>query len=116
MLPIELVEVVGAETGFVTLSGETVHKQKRNHPELSAREYLWVPKVISYGLIVLEEAKVPRLHFSYQYEEGKRYLATVKATNDRRRMYVVRFHRARQRHTKSLIRRGRILRTARLDD
>ena len=49
MLEKESMQHIGAQTGVVQLSSETMSKQFREHPELSADEYSYVQDAISQG-------------------------------------------------------------------
>ena len=109
-IPTSMASTIGAQTQFVYLSSQTVHKQRQHHPSLSVIDYLTLPTHISNGLVLLESSKLKRLHICFERSDGDRYLATLKATLDGRRMYVVRFHGSRPRQTKSLIGRSTILR------
>ncbi len=109
-IPMSMAKAIGAQTQFVYLSSQTVHKQRRRHQDLSAIDYLTLPTHIANGLVLLESSTQKRLHVCFERPEGDRYLATLKATKDGRRIYIVRFHRARKRQTKSLIDRSTVLR------
>lgn len=109
-LPEAMANAIGAKTQFVYLSSQTVHKQRQCHSDLAALDYLMLPNHMSDGLVLLESQQRLRLHFCYERAEGQRYIATVKATKDGRRMYVVRYHKARRKQTKSLLKRCEVLR------
>lgn len=109
-IPMSMASAIGAQTQFVYLSSQTVHKQRQRHPGLSAIDYLTLPTHIANGIVLLESGTKKRLHICFERPDGDRFLATLKATIDGRRIYIVRFHRARKRQTKSLIGRSTILR------
>ena len=108
MLRDELQKVIGAKTGVVLLSEDTMVKQvvKRTGQDFGIEDYWRVQGVLENAqLIVLEGG----LHLSFFELDGVWYQAVVKATKDGRELYLQTFHRANERQMNSVAARGRIL-------
>lgn len=103
--------LIGATTPIVFLSRESLQHIRHRHPVLTAEEYLLLPAVIRNGLIIKETRRPTHIVISFQgAEEIRRYITVIKVTRGGHELYVKTLHRARERQTKALLTRGRILR------
>lgn len=80
---------LGASTQLVSLSEETLAKQLRHHPELTADEYLWVQQAIDEGQKI-EDAKDGSV--IYLLEEAG-YVTVIKATRTGKAIFMTSFRR-----------------------
>lgn len=74
---------IGAETGVVQLSGDTMNKQFREHPELSADEYDYVQEAISRG----KEIQDSDTSLIFLLEDAG-YVTVVKATKTGKAVFM----------------------------
>ena len=82
------VTAIGALTAVVKLSSETLQKQRKRHPELSAEEYAQLQQAIEQGRVVQDGSK--NLIFIY---EAAGYVAIVKATQTGEGVFATSFRR-----------------------
>lgn len=109
-LPNSVARKMGSNTQFIRLSTKTVHKQLQKHRDLNPFDYVILLEMFRYGLIVHESIHPERVNVYHENEMGKGFIATVRRTADRQRLYILRFHRARRGTLNSLTKKGPILR------
>ena len=106
-----IAKAVGSYTRFVHLSWASTHKQHRHHADIKEWHYHLLPTIIERGLVVHDTRELGnRLDIYYQHTQADAFLVTVKATKSGNRLYVLRFHLARAKTPKSLLKRGPVLR------
>jgi hypothetical protein len=79
---------IGAATPVVKLSADTLAKQQREHPELSADEYASIAKAVDAGTVLQDTPKT--LIFILE-EDG--YVTVIKATKTGQAVFVTSFRR-----------------------
>lgn len=88
-LPEAVRAAFGARTGEVLLSAETMAKQKRHHPDLTADDYLLLPLLLSWPDVAVAQAG----RRAALLRVGRKTLrAAVKTTIDRRESYLISLH------------------------
>lgn len=93
MLPPDLQAEIAAETPVVVLSADTYRKQlgetqrSQGHPELTVVDYRRLPEIGAVPDLVLQQDDQRLLLF--KTVDDKWLIATVKATRDRREIYLV---------------------------
>lgn len=98
-----------ASTPQVTLSRFSLTHIRRDHRDMTLERLMLLPVAIKDGLIIREKARPQFLTVSYDLGD-ERFIAVLKATERKHAIFVETFHRARPRQTKSLLKRGRIIR------
>ena len=100
-IPVELGELredipaaIGAETGRVVLSPETLRKQLREHPELTAADYALIPRILASPDAVYNDKGQHAVLLRW---EGKLWRLVVKATRSGRAVFVQSFRRGNRR-------------------
>ena len=110
-LPHEVRKYFSCSRDTVFLSKESLrHIFERHGDHVQLSEILLTPKILREGLW-LADHRPEHCIVSCQVNEH-RYKLVVKVTKDRRRCYVVTFHRTAKRQTKALLKKSRILRIA----
>ena len=97
---------IGAKTRGVTLSDETLAKQKRSHPDLTTDEYKLIPDMIRDGLVIKESDQV----LLFFHDVDRLYRAVVKATSTGKGIFLTSFHRSNIANVKQARKRGTVLR------
>jgi hypothetical protein len=97
---------IGAETGEVSLSADTVRKQLRHHPELTPEQYASLGEVLAHPAMVL---RMRARHVSLLRVAGDLLYAVVKATRDGREVYLVSFRRTNLEEVRRELRRAEIV-------
>lgn len=107
-----LAEAIGAETREVLLSRLTIEKQLREHKDIGSTQYSLLAAALVRGMAVLNDDRphTAQICFQHPRDEKKRYRVFIKRTGDRRRIFVDSFHRTSPGQTKSVLRRGRLIR------
>lgn len=95
-------DLLGTSARLVRLSDDTMRKQLRKHPDLSAEEYRLLPTVIERGGVVRDGDA----HLAYYWMGERLYGAVVKATKDRTELYVASLRRISPKNVASWKRRG----------
>lgn len=75
---------LGARTQLVSFSEETLAKQQRHHPELTADEYRWVQLAIDQGEVVPGN----QLNSTVYLLEESGYVVVIKVTRDGREVFL----------------------------
>lgn len=110
-LPHEVARHFETSKTTVYLSSESALKITRKHGgSLLFGDYEKIPLALQRGLWIADRDNSCCVSY-YDTEEKKRFIAAVKITKDRRRSYLTTVHLASKRQTKSLLRRGPILRS-----
>ena len=111
-MEIFIARLLGANTTEVMISKETVIKQAEHHPDIKAEHYEMLPDAVTRGLLVHEHTGPGRFTICYENmtAPGKRFKVTGKCTKDGKEIYVTGFHRVKKRYTRSVLRRGTVLR------
>jgi len=98
------------KTSVILLSTDsTRHILTKHGDHMEASTLLLLPEALRLGLWITDRDYSCRVSFE-EKETGVRYLAAVKATKDRREIYLSTFHRAQKGQTKSVLKRGTIVR------
>lgn len=104
LLPAEAASALGAKSRVGLLSAETMLKQLRHHPELTADEYRRLPEIGTRpALIVQDGAQTVVL---VQQSDGRWYHAAVKVTANGAATYMTSFRRTDDRSIARLLARG----------
>lgn len=82
---------LGGRSRSVRLSRQTAAKQAERHPDIAPRDWGHLQYLLDRGTVVLEKPRT--LVFMAELDEGKWWRAVVKCTADRRRTFLVTFHR-----------------------
>lgn len=93
----------------VYLSAATAQKQAERHPDIRAKDYSHVQRLIDHGMAVLEGNRT--MVFVGSDPAGKFWRAVVKRTADARETYLVTFHRIKPNQVAAALRRGALVRT-----
>jgi len=83
-------QALGAATPHVLLSEETLEKQNRHHPEITAEDYAKLPDLLASPHILAQDGVHHVLFFR---RDGQDYRAALKAEVDRGDVHLVSFHR-----------------------
>ncbi len=75
---------LGANTQLVSLSEETLAKQLRHHPELTADEYLWVQQAIDQGEAIPGNQSNTTVYLLEEYG----YVVVLKVTRDGKEVFL----------------------------
>lgn len=108
VLPAEQVAALGAQTDVVRLSADTMGKQLREHPEITADEYRFVQDALERGRAIQESEQA----VIYLLED-EGYVSVVKATRSGRAAYLTSFRRLsseaakREREIARLLKKGK---------
>jgi len=98
------------KTSVILLSTDsTRHILTKHGDHIEPSTLLIIPEALRVGLWIADREFSCRVSYE-QKETGVRYLAAVKATKNRREIYLSTFHRAQQGQTKSVLKRGKIVR------
>jgi hypothetical protein len=107
-----LKEVIGSTTRAVWLSKYTLDKQLHRHPEMTPGLYADVPYIVQKGVCVLEK----RNHLSFLLNAtatvGYWVKACIKASCGGSGIYLVTFHKCRQRDVKRVLAKCIIVRNS----
>lgn len=108
VLSAEQVAALGAQTDVVRLSADTMGKQLREHPEITADEYRFVQDALERGRAIQESEQA----VIYLLED-EGYVSVVKATRSGRAAYLTSFRRLsseaakREREIARLLKKGK---------
>lgn len=105
-LPDGLPEQVGAKTNRVQLSGETIQKQLKRHPDLTVAAYRNLPKIFEEGLIIKDSSKT----LVFILVGDKVYRAVIKATNDGKEIFATSLTRSSLKEITRMRKRGEVIR------
>jgi len=101
-----LAKAIGASVRRVDISRDTVQKQMRKHPELTAAEYRILPDIMAYGRVVQDGTN----HLAMHYLDGRLYYAVIKSTGSGKAMFLSSLRRADKTDLARIERRGEIIR------
>lgn len=111
-LPYEVCELLQLGTTAVYLSLVSLLHIRDEHPDMDDITLLRLPFALRNGLIVQETKKSNHLLCCYQPSETeKRFIAALKIAKPAREVYVSSFYRGRERQTRSILKRGKVLKT-----
>ncbi|MDX8383796.1 MAG: hypothetical protein R8M45_06930, partial [Ghiorsea sp.] len=83
-IPVYVMEALKAKTTMVVLSGETMEKQLRHHPELTVEEYIMISTMVNEGELIRQASnKIAVIH-----DSDKRRVVVLKATADGREIFI----------------------------
>lgn len=88
MLPADQAQALQAQTRVVMLSGETLGKQARNHPDVTPEDYAWAQLAVDAGERIQDG---PRAAVYLLEQDG--WVAVVKATRTGQGLYLSSFRR-----------------------
>ncbi|WP_308719199.1 phage minor head protein [Komagataeibacter xylinus] len=86
----EISRELGTTTSSVLLSGATMEKQIRNHPDLTEADYRAVPEVLAHPVVIARSRTRHLMMFSWA---GRLYRAVIKVTGDGKEIWLQSFHR-----------------------
>jgi len=95
-----------AKSDIVMLSNETLSKNKKNHPDLTIRDYRHIPDIINNSQIVIEKEK-RNLVFIERGE--KDYFAVVKAVHMKNELYLTSFRFTNEKDIINEMKKGRLI-------
>jgi hypothetical protein len=105
-----LSKVIGSTTRAVWLSKYTLDKQFHRHPEMTPELYIHIPYIVQNGICVVEK----RNHLSFLLNAtvamGCWMKACIKSLRGGSEIYLVTFHKCRQRDVKRVLAKGMIVR------
>ena len=98
------------KTSVVLLSTDSTRHILTEHGDhMEPSTLLILPDALRIGLWIADRGNSCRISFE-EKSTGVRYLAAIKATQNRRELYLTTFHRAQKKQTKAVLKRGKILR------
>jgi len=98
------------KTSAILLSTDTArHILVKHGDHIEASTLLLLPEALRMGLWIADRPSWCRISF-LEKRTNVRFIAAVKATKCKRELFVGTFHRSQQSQTKSVIRRGKVLR------
>ena len=98
-----IAEELASAPKIVFLSRETVEKQRKHHPELTAEDYREIQGILDNGEYVKQGAtKLVFTHYSWRW-----FTAVLKKTVDNKEIYLVSFFRSNPRTVRQVKKRGR---------
>ena len=110
-LPDDVITRLGWKLPHVYLSADSL-QHIYTKPDISHFDVLLLPLAISNGLLIHETARPEYVLSSYKRADGhQRYITVMKMAQDGCEIWIKSFHRARVRQTRSLLKRGSILKT-----
>jgi hypothetical protein len=109
-IPYSIAQRLGLKSTVVFLSSASLAKIKNDHPDITDLELLLISEAIRGDLMVKERVK-PYIGICYQHpEEAVRYKLTLKIADGNADTWVRTFHHTQPRQTKSILKRGPVLR------
>ena len=109
-LPFDVAIQLGLLNHGVYLSRQSYHHIINAHGDIDDFKLLLLPQILKRGLIVQENAKRNVIVISYlDRNSGLRYVAALKIAQSNTEVWVSSLYRAKRRQTKSILRRGTIL-------
>lgn len=105
--PKPLMDALETKSDSILLSDETLGKQRRHHPELTAEEYEAIPRMLAQPDAILDSGENHVLVMS-QYKKLL-YRLVVKATRDRTTNFLQSFHSVSFEDARRLLRSRRLL-------
>jgi hypothetical protein len=111
-----LSETLGLKSSLVSLSKDSLEHIRQKHPDITEWDILMLPEILKKGMVVREKSKPQFVVFSLFCSEipRKRLNATVKFLPEKYENYVSTLHRAKYRELKRLLKRGDLLRRAKM--
>ena len=110
-LPQDVCAEIGAATTIVRLSRSTLTHIIGDHVDVDVSQLMMMPKAIQWGLLVDDRERPNHIIASYQdpYATARRYIAVMKITRNRKEIWISTFHRSKERQTRRILEKGRIL-------
>lgn len=109
--PAEVKKHLGCSRDTVFLTTPSLkHIFERHGDHVSPKEILYLPSVLLQGLWLADTR--PNFVLVSGLYGNTRYKVAIKTTEDRRRNYIATFHRIAKKQTKSLLKKGKVLRPA----
>jgi len=96
--------------GIVHLSTASINHILEEHPDINILDLLVIPFLVRDGLWIADRPGACCISYVHPEDAAKRYISAVKSVADGHELYLTTFHRAGRRQTKSLLKRGPILR------
>jgi hypothetical protein len=96
---------VAADAPDVFLSADTLAKQRREHPEMTASEYLLLPAVLQTPDLALQWED---LRFAVLRAGPRELVAVVKSTVERHELCVVSFRRTERKDVRRMLRKANL--------
>jgi len=110
-IPKIVAQSLGTDFRSVNLSRAKYEEIIEKHPELTDYDFLQLPYILAHGLWIAERGQPTcRLVSSPIPNSDQRYKAVVKKARIGPDLWLKSFHRTRPRATRSLLKRGSILR------
>ncbi|WP_368465714.1 hypothetical protein [Hoeflea sp. TYP-13] len=100
---------MGAQLDLVYLSSASLEHILEKHGDVEMLDLLVLPKLLETGLWIGDRPNTCSIAFQHP-DDGNRYISAIKSAADGYEHYITTFHRCGKRQTKSLLKRGPVLR------
>ena len=115
-VPLLCSRLLGWTTNLVHLSRYSLDHIRKRHPDLSLEELLWLPQALSNGLIFRDKKDSRIVNVCFQPQDClTRYRVVLKYVPSAAETYVSTMHRMRARQTRTMLRRGEIIYTHKIN-
>ena len=106
----KITELVGVSHTEVKLTKHRLNHIIDGHVDVKAKDLMFLPDAITRGLIIQEHLNPPSINICYQHPviEKRRYKVNIRCIGGE--LLIMSFHKTRKRQTRSLLKRGKILR------
>ena len=98
--------LLDAKTQAVYLSSQTLAKNRLKHPDLAIADYRLLPGIIAEAQLVIEEKGQ---YLLFVKRDEKLYYAVVKATSNRKELFLTSFRRTGERDLRDAMRKGHVI-------
>jgi hypothetical protein len=105
-----LSKVIGSTTRAVWLSKYTLDKQFHRHPEMTPELYIHIPYIVQNGICVVEKRNNLSFLLNVTVAMGCWTKTCIKSLCGGSEIYLVTFHKCRQRDVKRVLAKGMIVR------
>ena len=111
----DIAQAIGANTCAAILSRETMAKQAARHKDILAKDYAYLVWALDDGLAIKDDNRPQNaiICFQHPHIEYIRYRIYLKCTKSRDEIFIDSFHRTKMGQTRSMLKRGPIIRTHR---
>lgn len=99
-------KILGAKSQVVNLSNETLKKQLETHPEIVLSDYHKLPDIIEQAEVITQEGSNKLIFLK---DENKYKLAILKATEDKKELYLVTFYNTDLREVQRRLKKGKVI-------
>lgn len=105
-MPKAVREPLGATGPGVFLSGETLEKNKRHHPEVTQDDYARLPGLLAEPALAIQDGELTAVVVR---RDGEWWLAALKTTRTGARNFLTSFRRTNENDVKRMLKRGALL-------